>query len=81
MARKQFYKLIKGPMQNYEDWYYFEEQPDGTRVVIHEWSHVSPRLENNSGLQTYSVDEFLDDREVSASAKNALREMLDEGGL
>lgn len=81
MAKKQFYKRVKGPMQNYEDWYYFEEQPDGTRVVTHEWSHVSPRLESNSGSKAYSVDEFLDDREVSTSAQHALREMLDKGGL
>jgi hypothetical protein len=76
MAREEFYKRVKGPMQNYEDWYYLIVAELGTLEVVHDWSHVSPRLQTNSGSKKYTVDEFLSDEGVDSSAKTALKARL-----
>lgn len=77
MPSEQFYKRIKGPMDNYEDWYDLEELPGGQQVVTHSWSYVTPSLASNSGSETYSVDEFLNSTEANTNAQVELRRLLD----
>ncbi|SDF03160.1 hypothetical protein [Sulfitobacter delicatus] len=76
MAKTQFYKRVKGPMDNYEDWYYLETKPDGSQEVLHDWSHVTPSLKTNSGSKSYTVEDFLAAEDVRVDAKTALREHL-----
>jgi len=76
MARKEFYKRVKGPMDNYEDWYILDDTQDAKLLVIHQWSHVTHKLAVNSGSNTYTVEEFLGDPAVSTDAQRALRAYL-----
>jgi hypothetical protein len=76
MANEEFYKRVKGPMQNYEDWYYLTKTEEGAGEVVHQWSHVSPKLQSNSGSKKYTVDEFLGTADVDIGAKAALKEWL-----
>lgn len=77
MASEQFYKRVKGPMDNYEDWYEFEELPSGQQLVTHSWSHVTPSLASNSGSKTYTVEEFLNSTDANTNAQVELRNALD----
>lgn len=76
MPSEQFYQRVKGPSDNYEDWYDLEERPGGQLVVIHSWSHVTPSLASNSGSKTYSVEDFLNSSEASTNARVELRKVL-----
>lgn len=76
MADEQFYKRVKGPMNNYEDWYYLCQTENGAIEVRHVWSHVSPQLQTNSGSQSYTLDDFMKSQVVHTGAQIALRERL-----
>ena len=76
MSGKQFYERIKGPMNNYEDWYSYRIE-NGKLIVTHTWSHVSPSLSQNSGSNEYSLESFFEDSNVHSGAKAALRDVLD----
>ena len=71
MASKQFYERIKGPMNNYEDWYSYRVENDEI-VVTHTWSHVSPSLSANHGSKDYTFDEFQKSSDIDTAAKIAL---------
>jgi hypothetical protein len=75
VSSKQFFERIKGPMNNYEDWYSYRNENDGI-IVTHTWSHVSPNLSANHGSKDYTVDEFQKSEDVHAGAKVTLDEAL-----
>ena len=77
MSNKQFYKHIKGPMNNNEDWYSYSND-DGEITITHEWCHVSPSLKSHSGTKTYTLDEFQNSTGVNSNAKAALEQALQE---
>jgi len=79
MASKQFYERIKGPMNNYEDWYSYSIE-DGEVTITHTWSHVSPSLESNDGTKKYTLEEFRQNPDVRTDAKTALDKALAEDG-
>lgn len=79
MASKQFYERIKGPMNNYEDWYSYSKD-DGAVTITHTWSHVSPSLEANHGSKTYTLEEFQKNPDIRTDAKTALDKALAEDG-
>ncbi|MDG1739298.1 MAG: hypothetical protein P8L68_19020 [Paracoccaceae bacterium] len=79
MAKTKFYERIKGPMDNYEDWYYWERKDDGSVMITHEWSHVTPRLKSNSGSNSYNFEEFMASSDVHSGAKSALQDASIEG--
>ena len=56
----QFHFRAKGPMANYEDWYYLVIADDGSQSVEHEWDHVNPYKSSqaNKGTKKYSLDAF-----------------------
>lgn len=74
---KRFFEQIKGPMDNYEDWYEYDVENDQI-IVTHSWSHVSPRLSSSSGSKKYTLDEFKFSNDVDRSAKVALDKALAE---
>ena len=76
MEKKLLYKRVKGPMDNYEDWYYLVKLDDGQLQVEHSWSHVTPSLKIDSGSQTYTVDEFTQSTDVHSNAQIALKDAL-----
>ena len=70
---KQFYKISKGHLGQYEDWWNFDADKS---VVTHHWDHVTVNgLSQNTGNKTYLTAEFLDGDHHSG-AKSALREIL-----
>ena len=75
MSGKQFFERIKGPMNNYEDWYSYRIENDRV-IVTHTWSHVSPSLSANHGSKEYSIDEFQKSEDVHVGAKVAFDEAL-----
>jgi hypothetical protein len=76
MEKEKFHQRIKGPMNNYEDWYHLVKAEDGQLHVEHSWSYVSPSLKGDDGTQTYTVDEFMQSKGVDAAAKVALEKWL-----
>lgn len=80
MPKVQFYSRVKGPMDNYEDWYYLEKLETGEYQVTHSWSHVTPKLKSNSGSKTYSVTEFMGSPDVHTGAKTELDKRLKAEG-
>lgn len=77
MSGKQFYERVKGPMNNYEDWYSYRIE-DGKVIVTHTWDHVSPSLAKSSGSNEYSLKEFFEEPSVHSGATSALRDVLKE---
>lgn len=77
MSNKQFYERVKGPMNNYEDWYSYSND-DGELTITHSWCHVSPSLESNQGTKTYTLEEFRKSTDVRSDAKAALDRALKE---
>jgi|TARA_B110000908_G_C10099719_1_gene377980 hypothetical protein len=77
MSNKQFYKHIKGPMNNNEDWYSYSND-DGEFTITHEWCHVPPKGVSNNGTKTYTPDEFQNSTDVRSEAKAALKKALQE---
>jgi hypothetical protein len=77
MSNKQFYGRVKGPMNNYEDWYSYSTD-NGVQTITHSWCHVSPSLESNQGTKTYTLEEFQKSIDVSSDAKVALDKALKE---
>lgn len=77
MSGKLIYKRVKGPMDNYEDWYYLYQTEAGP-IVRHEWSHVSPSLSQNHGSKDYSIQDFMVSDEVHTAAKVELRKLHPE---
>jgi hypothetical protein len=75
VSGKQFFERIKGPMNNYEDWYSYRIE-NGHVIVTHDWSHVSPSLSANHGSKEYTFEEFQKSEEVHVGAKVALDEAL-----
>lgn len=72
---KRFFEQIKGPMNNYEDWYEYGVENDQV-IVTHSWSHVSPKLSSSSGSKKYTLDDFKISNDVDHSAKVALEKAL-----
>jgi len=72
---KKFFERIKGPMDNYEDWYHYDVENDQV-IVTHSWSHVSPKLSSSSGSKKYTLDEFKISKDVDHGAKIALDKAL-----
>lgn len=75
MASKQFFERIKGPMNNYEDWYSYRVENDEI-IVTHTWSHVSPSLSANHGSKDYTFDAFQKSSDIETAAKIALDDEL-----
>lgn len=60
MPRTLLYKLEKGHLGQYEDWWYLVEEADGTRYVEHEWDHVAVRgFDKREGSKQIEIDDFL----------------------
>lgn len=78
MGSRQFYKRVKGPMDNYEDWYYLKQGDDGALVVEHVWSYVSPSLSQDHGREEYSITDFMSKKGADTGAKIALKNLLKE---
>jgi len=58
--KELIYKKTKGSKGEMEDWWYLRTKEDGTKTIIHEWSHTQVRgLNTNSGEKTYTVENFL----------------------
>lgn len=58
--KELIYKKTKGHLGQYEDWWYLRTKEDGSKTVIHEWSHTQVSgLNTNSGEETYTVENFL----------------------
>lgn len=75
MSNTKFYERIKGPMNNYEDWYYFRIEGDAV-IITHSWSHVSPSLSSDHGEKEYTLEDFKRSDDVHIGAKVALDEAL-----
>jgi hypothetical protein len=76
MARTLLHKQEKGHLGQYEDWWYLDENADGTQQVHHEWDHVSVRgLARTDDARKYTIEEFLDG-DHNHIAKSKLREIL-----
>lgn len=78
MQKDQFFKRVKGPMDNYEDWYYLVRDADGQLSVEHSWCHVTPSLQSDSGSEIYTIEDFMKSRNVHTGAQVALRDRLAE---
>lgn len=71
--RKQFYKMEKGHLGQYEDWWYFDVEKD---IVTHSWDHVTVNgLASKTGEKSYSSKEFLDG-DHHGKAKTALVNLM-----
>ena len=74
--KKLICKKTKGPMMEKEDWWYLCTEEDGTKTVIHEWSHTQVRgLNTNSGEKTVTIEDFLNGNHYQ-KAKDELNTML-----
>ncbi|WP_170367828.1 hypothetical protein [Ruegeria arenilitoris] len=76
MKKVEIYKRVKGPMDNYEDWYYLQADEESFFSVLHEWSHVSPNLKTNTGSKQYTIEDFLASSDVHTGAQAAVREKM-----
>ncbi|NOG74197.1 hypothetical protein [Roseicella sp. DB1501] len=57
---REFYKTVKGPMANDEDWWRLVYDTEKRRLYVeHEWSHVPLRGAGNSGTDEYDINAFL----------------------
>lgn len=72
VVKKEFYKNVKGPWMNDEDWWRLVYDADEYRLYIeHEWSYVNIRkaaaAASDSGVEHLDINEFL----ASKSSSNA----------
>lgn len=77
------HQIIKGSLQETEDWWRLIVADDGALHVEHEWSHTNPYKagDTNAGTKSVSVEEFLADDNANGAAKARLKEVLAERGL
>jgi hypothetical protein len=76
MKMALIFRQEKGHLGQYEDWWYLDQNADGTHTVRHRWDHVTVNgLGKNDGENSYTVDEFLAG-DHHGTAKQKLREAL-----
>jgi len=78
-----FHRKTKGSRAEKEDWWRLNIDSVQGLTVDHEWSYsdVYKGKTSKEGKATYSVAEFLKDKDVSPQGKDALRKILKERGL
>jgi hypothetical protein len=77
--RTQIYYRESGHLGQYEDWWYYVVEEDGTARIEHEWNHVKVRgLATNEGSKRYTIEEAM--KEAPTAAIEKLRSILAEPG-